>query len=172
MRWLICLGVILSGCGVVKAPGTLPLKWIVTIHTAEAEYHFDNNRFATSLQELGPSGANMMDRDLASGEKGGYRFTLTGTSAGYAISAVSEQYGGTGNRTYFSDQSTRIHVHSGPEPATVNDPLLGQAEIQQESDPVAPRERRLQPRLAAPQNCCKELSETGKPGHCGSGRLG
>jgi hypothetical protein len=141
VRWLVCLGVILSGCGVVKAPGpgTSPLKGIVTLHTAEAEYHFDNDRFAMSLQELGPSGANMIDRDLASGEKGGYLFTLTGTPAGYAISAVPEQYGGTGSRTYFSDQSMRIHVHRGPEPATVNDPLQGETGPPLESDPVAPR---------------------------------
>jgi hypothetical protein len=104
VRWLICLGVVLvviiADRGVVKAPSTLPtlpLKWIVMIHAAEAEYHFDNDRFATSLQELG----DIIDRDLASGEKSGYRYTLSATPAGYAISATSIEPG----RSYFSDQS-------------------------------------------------------------------
>jgi len=141
MRWLICLGVILAVIiadhGVVKAPHPSmgALKGIVTIHTAEAEYRYDNDRFATSLQELGPSGANMIDPDLASGEKGGYRYTLSATPAGYAISATSIEPG----RSYFSDQSMRIHVHNGPGPATVNDPLQGETGPPQQSDPVAPR---------------------------------
>jgi hypothetical protein len=144
MRWLVCVGVILAVIladhGVVKAPhpSMAALKWIVMIHTAEAEYHYDNERFATSLQELGPSGANMIERDLASGARDGYKFTLTGTPAGYAISAVPVQRG-VSSRTYFSDQSMRIHVHIGPGTASADDPTLGETAPPQESDPVAPR---------------------------------
>jgi hypothetical protein len=125
MRWLVCLGVVLAGCGTVKAPSTLPLKWIVTIHTAEAQYHSDNDRFATSLQELGPSGANMIDRDLASGEKGGYNYKLSATPAGYTISATPVQQGAN-SRSYFSDQGMRMHVHVGPGVATESDPTVGE----------------------------------------------
>jgi len=141
MRWLICLGVILSGCGVVKAPSdtdTGGLKGILTLHTAEVEYHDAYGRFATSLQELGPTGTNFIDRPLADGVQNGYRFALVGTPAGYAISAAPD-HPSVGSRTYFSDQSMGIHVHNGPEPATVNDPLQGETGPPQQSDPVAPR---------------------------------
>ena len=132
MRWVICLGLLLSGCVVVKAPsGTGGLKGIVTLHAAEAEYHFDHGRFATSLQDLG----DFIDRDLATGAKEGYRFTLVGTPAGYAISATSVEPG----KSYFSDQGMQIHVHPGPGPATVNDPVQGETWHPQESDPVPPR---------------------------------
>jgi type IV pilus assembly protein PilA len=136
MRWLVCLVVILAGCGTVKAPGpsTVPLKAITTIHTAGVMYHSTYGRFAASLRELGPpasgadsaSAAGLIEGDLAGGDKGGYRFTLTATPGGYAISAAPDRYGVSANRTYFSDQGMRIHVHHGPEPATVNDPLQGE----------------------------------------------
>jgi hypothetical protein len=137
MRWLICLGAILSGCGVVKAPSNAragALKGITTIHTAEVQYYSTYGRFACALHELGPpvsgadnaSAAGLIERDLASGEKDGYKYKLSCTPAGYTVSVSPEQYGGAGNRTYFSDQSMEIHVHSGPEPATVKDPLQGE----------------------------------------------
>jgi hypothetical protein len=147
MRWLICLGVLLAGCGTVKAPRrTSALKGIVTLHTAEVEYRSAYGRFATSLQELGPpasavdssSAAGLIERDLANGKQNGYRFTLTGTPAGYAITAAPD-HPGVGSRTYFSDQSMGIHVHNGPEPATANDPLQDGTAPPQQSDPVAPR---------------------------------
>ncbi len=133
MRRLICLcvilAVIIADRGVVKAPsGMGGIKGIVTLHAAEAEYHFDNGRFATSLQELG----DVIDRKLATGEKDGYRFTLVGTPAGYAISATPVEPG----KSYFSDQNMQIHVHwTGPRP---DDPQ-GETWHPQESDPVAPR---------------------------------
>jgi hypothetical protein len=104
MRWLICLGVVLVGCGVVKAPSEAGgLKGITILNTAEVEYFSDHGRFATSLQELGPSGANLIERDLASGEKDGYRFTMTATPSGYAISAVPVQSDVSGTKSYFLD---------------------------------------------------------------------
>ena len=111
------------------------LKAITTIHTAEVQYYSSYNRYAASLQELGPpasgpegpSAAGLIERDLASGEKSGYKYTVTGTPTGYTISAVPTQYGTSGSKTYFSDQGMGIHVHNGQEPATVNDPLQGES---------------------------------------------
>ena len=93
------------------------------------------------LQELGPpasgahgpSAAELIERDLASGEKGGYKFTLAATPTGYTISAVPSQYGTSGSKTFFSDQGMGIHQHNGQEPATVNDPLIGEQAPQQQS---------------------------------------
>jgi type IV pilus assembly protein PilA len=119
---------------VMGARETGAVKAITTIHTAEVQYYSSFNRFAASLQELGPpasgadgpSAAGLIERDLASGDKGGYKYTLTATPTGYAISAVPDQFGTSGSKTYFSDQGMGIHVHNGQEPATVNDPLMGE----------------------------------------------
>jgi type IV pilus assembly protein PilA len=119
------------------------VKAITTIHTAQVQYYSNYNRFAASMQELGPpasgaegpSASGLIERDLASGEKGGYKFTLSPTPTGYTIAAVPSQYGTSGSKTYFSDQGMGIHVHNGQEPATVNDPLLG--ETQQAAQPAA-----------------------------------
>jgi type IV pilus assembly protein PilA len=80
----------------------------------------------------GPAGADLVDRDLASGEKGGFKFVLTQTQTGYAVNANPVQFGTSGSRTFFSDQSMSIHQHTGQEPATSNDPLLGETAQQQQ----------------------------------------
>ncbi len=116
-------------------------KAISTLHTAQTQYYSQYGGYATSLTQLGPptngapgpNGAELIDRDLASGEKGGFKFTLQQTSTGYAISALPTQYGTSGNHTYFSDQSMATHQHSGPEPATPNDPLMGESQQQQQN---------------------------------------
>jgi hypothetical protein len=48
---------------------------------------------------------------------------------------VPSQFGTSGSKTYFSDQGMGIHVHNGQEPATANDPLMG--ETQQAAPPPA-----------------------------------
>jgi type IV pilus assembly protein PilA len=124
-----------------NARETGAVKAITTIHTAEVGYYSNYGRFAASLQELGPptsgapgpSAAELIERDLASGEKGGYKFTLAATPTGYTISAIPSQYGTSGSKTFFSDQGMGIHQHSGQEPATVNDPLIGEQAPQQQS---------------------------------------
>jgi len=115
-------------------------KAITTLHTAETQYYSQYGQYATTLVQLGPptsgapgpNGAELIDRDLASGEKGGFKFTLQPTQTGYAITAAPTQYGTGGNHTYFSDQSMAIHTHNGQEPATVNDPLIGETQQQQQ----------------------------------------
>jgi len=121
------------------------VKAITTIHTAQVQYYSNYNRFAASLQELGPptsgaegpSAAGLIERDLASGEKGGYKFVVQATPTGYSISATPSQYGTSGSKTYFSDQGMGIHQHIGQEPATVNDPLIGESTPQQQQQTPA-----------------------------------
>src|SRR5437764_258793 len=63
---------------------TAAMKAVSTIQTAQVQYYSSFNRFAASMQELGPpasgadgpSAAGLIERDLASGEKGGYKYTL------------------------------------------------------------------------------------------------
>src|SRR5439155_20543860 len=58
------------------------VKAITTIHTAETQYYSQFGQYATSPTQLGPptsgasgpNGAELIDRDLATGEKGGFKF--------------------------------------------------------------------------------------------------
>ena len=121
------------------------VKAITTIHTAETQYYSQYGQYATALTQLGPptsgaagpNGAELIDRDLASGEKGGFKFVLQPTQTGYALAANPTQFGTSGTHTYFSDQSMSIHTHNGQEPATVNDLLMGESQPQQQQQTPA-----------------------------------
>jgi hypothetical protein len=101
------------------------VKAITTIHTAETQYDSEFGQYATSLTQLGPNGANLIDRDLASGHTAGFEFVLRPTQAGYSVSAKPVGFGSRSAHTYYSDQNMIIHQHDGVEPATVSDPILG-----------------------------------------------
>ena len=111
---------------------TAAIKTLQTIHTAQTQYQSQFGRFATSLTELGPpqsgqpgpQSADLIDNNLASGEKSGYKFIVTGNQSGYVISAVPVAYNSTGSRTFYSDQTMQIRQNYGPEPATAQSPEL------------------------------------------------
>jgi type IV pilus assembly protein PilA len=121
-------------------------KAITTVHTAETQYYSQYGVYATSLQQLGPpasgtpnpSGAELIDKDLASGEKGGFKFVLQQTPTGFALSVAPTAFGTSGAHTFYSDQSMAIHVHNGQEPATLNDPLIGETQQQQQQQTQQP----------------------------------
>jgi len=108
------------------------IQHIKTLHTAQAQYYSMFGRYAASLAELGPptsgnpgpQAADLIPGDLASGEKGGYRFTLQATPAGYTVHAEPTQFNTTGSRTFYSDQSLVIRNNFGPEPATASSPEI------------------------------------------------
>jgi len=115
------------------AQETAAIQAIKTIHTAQVQYSSQYGRFASTLVELGPpatgttsaSAADIIQSDLASGEKQGYKFTMTANAGGYQVVAVPDAFGVTGSRTFFSDQTMVIHENDGPEPATANSKELG-----------------------------------------------
>src|SRR5579871_5483985 len=82
-------------------------KAINTIHTAETQYYSQYGQYATSLVQLGPptsgtassSGAELIDKELAAGEKGNFKFTLAPSQTGYTLTAVPTQFGVSGNHT-------------------------------------------------------------------------
>lgn len=98
---------------------------VSTIHTAETQYLSQFGQYATSLTQLGPNGAGLIDKDLAGGHKAGFEFVLRPTQAGYSVSAKPVGFGSRGGHTYYSDQNMCIHQHDGAEPATVTCPPLG-----------------------------------------------
>ena len=115
------------------AKETAALASIRTIHTAQVQYYSQYGRFATSLAELGPpasgapsaAAADLIPADLASGEKHGYKFTMTGNGIEYQILAIPISFGVTGSRTFYSDQTMVIRENDGPAPATVNSKEVG-----------------------------------------------
>jgi type IV pilus assembly protein PilA len=107
---------------------TAAVKAIQTIHQVEVQFQSQYGRYAVSLAELGPpasgaagpNAADLIGNDLANGEKQGYKFTLTGTPGGYVINANPVNYGSSGSKTFYSDQTMVIRENYGPEPATAN----------------------------------------------------
>ena len=112
---LIILAVALPRLGKARlfAQEMAAKKAISTIHTEQAQFYSQYGQYATTLTQLGPpasgaasqSSADLIDRDLAGGEKGGFKFTLQQTPTGYVILATPTLFGTTGGHTYFSDHS-------------------------------------------------------------------
>jgi hypothetical protein len=93
-----------------------------TIQTAQTRYFFQFGRWAGSLKEL--ESAGMIDAELSSGIRMGYRYQLTRTENGYAIGATPNAFNTTGSRSFYSDQAMVIHEHHGPDMATAGDPAI------------------------------------------------
>jgi type IV pilus assembly protein PilA len=108
-----------------KANETSAINSIQVINKAEIQYQstYPLNGFACALPSLGgdpasgaPSatGAQILQQDLATGDKSGYIFTLGNCSkvtvngqdrfTGYTVTAVPETVGKTGDRGFCSDQ--------------------------------------------------------------------
>ncbi len=109
------------------------IKHIETIKTAQTSYYSTFGKYASSLQALGPpqgdtaggpDAAGLIPEDLASGEKGGYRFTLQATDHQFTLNADPVSFGSTGRRTFFCDESLTVRNNFGAEPADRNSPPI------------------------------------------------
>jgi type IV pilus assembly protein PilA len=111
---------------------TAVVQELGTIFAAQTQYYGTFGKYASNLSELGPpaggaegpQGASLIPKALADGVKNGYRFTMTGNGASFAVSAVPETFGSTGRRTFFMDQNRTVHQNWTSEPATANSPEL------------------------------------------------
>jgi type IV pilus assembly protein PilA len=111
------------------------IREVQTINQAQIQYQSQFGQFATSLSQLGPpataggaegpEAANLIPGSLASGSASGYNFTITPTPQGYAVTAVPKQFGSTGRRTFYSDQTGITRQNWTQEPATASSPELG-----------------------------------------------
>jgi type IV pilus assembly protein PilA len=99
------------------------VQQIEIIQMAQAQYFLQFQRCAAGGRP-GPSGADLIPADLASGVKGGYRFALQGDPSGYRLQVLPITYGKTGVRTFYTDQSGVIRQNVGPAPATGADQEL------------------------------------------------
>jgi len=109
------------------------IRMVGTVHTAQTQYQSQFGKYAVTMQELGPpasgaagaAAADLIPSDLAKGKKSGYLFQMQGTPGGYTLTIVPETHGGTGRRSFFSDQSMVVRENWGPEPATVSSKEVG-----------------------------------------------
>lgn len=108
------------------------IRGIHAIHTAQVQYYSQFGRYAANLAELGPpadgspgqQAADLLPRTLAEGRHSGYVFTLRRTPAGYAVNVNPEVFGGSGRRTFYSDETQVIRQNWTQEPATADSPEL------------------------------------------------
>ena len=106
-----------------KKRETAALQEIQTIRTAQAQYLSQFQRYAATMAELGPpaeagegpNAAGLISSELAKGEKGGYRFTLSVSGEGYTIVAVPA-YPDAGRRTFYSDHTGVVRSNWNDEP--------------------------------------------------------
>jgi len=70
------------------------------------------------------SASDLISTDLSAGEKGGYKYDLQATPAGYTINANPTAFNNTGSRTFYSDQSLTIRQNFSAEPATIESPEI------------------------------------------------
>ena len=109
------------------------IRTLHTINTAQVQYFSTYSRFASTLNELGPTGgqgsvsasaADLIPGDLANGLSSGYAFTMVGTPSGYTVNADPQVFDVTGSRSFYTDHSNVIREHVGNEPAGANDPEI------------------------------------------------
>ena len=111
---------------------TAVITELSVIYGAQTLYYSNFGKYAANLGELGPptggaegpQGANLLPKTLAEGSHNGYRYTMTGNSGGFAVTAVPEVYGSTGRRTFYMDQTKTVHQNYSAEPANANSPEM------------------------------------------------
>ena len=87
---------------------TAALANVHTLVKAEMQFYSIKRRYAGSLQDLGPTAANLIDERIASGKLGGYLFEVSGDEDSFTVKADPERRGKTGDSSYFSDDSLVI----------------------------------------------------------------
>jgi len=80
--------------------------------------------YARNLEALADT--DLINSVLGSGAKDGYAFRTRGTARTFTISATPLDYGSTGSRSFFSNETGVIRYTREDRPATVEDPPLGQ----------------------------------------------
>jgi type IV pilus assembly protein PilA len=114
------------------------IREITAIHQAETQYYSQFGHYAGTLAELGPpasgaagpAAADLLPSSLSSGKKGGHIFTVAATPTGYSVTVVPEQFGSSGRRTFYSDQTLEVHENWSAEPATAQSPIMGATQAQ------------------------------------------
>jgi type IV pilus assembly protein PilA len=129
---LIIMAIAIPGMqkAVIRANETSAVSSVRMINTEENEYssQFPQHGFACSLASMGgkqgsatptPESAQLINEDLASGNKSGYTFSITCSNKqtinnvdqynSYTVTAVPNSLHHTGNRGFCADEDGQIH---------------------------------------------------------------
>lgn len=94
------------------------------LRVAEESYRvkLEHHRYGT-LEELYKAG--LIDAELGSGTKAGYRFELVPLETSFKVTAVPIQYGRTGDWSFYLDESGVIRGQTSNREANAHDPPIG-----------------------------------------------
>ena len=102
----IAVIVSVSSSAILKhARETAALAHVQTLVKAQTQFYSMRRRYAATLEDLSPTGANLIPEHLAAGTLGGYRFQVTGAENGFTVNADPERRDKSGDSSYFSDDS-------------------------------------------------------------------
>lgn len=112
------------------------------ISSAEATFQATHETYGT-LEQLAE--AQLIDADLASGRRRGYKFNITVLPAqsslpmGYEAVGVPQEYGSSGRRSFLIDETgvIRAAINRGGDPTRSDPPV--ESDTNYSSDPPAPR---------------------------------
>jgi hypothetical protein len=89
---VLCLAFASCNTIVDRSPDFATALTIVALHKAEDRFYSETGRYG-SLTELGPEGARLIGRDLASGTSYGHTITLRVTTSKYNSSSSPDPLG-------------------------------------------------------------------------------
>lgn len=97
---------------------------IRTLHTAAQSYRAVNTAFPASLSVLASTTPPYIDSVLGAGSKNGYNFTITAATNTFSATARPQNYGTSGARSFFVDESGVIrYTNADAEPTASDDPI-------------------------------------------------
>ncbi|MBL8290262.1 MAG: hypothetical protein JNN08_00425 [Bryobacterales bacterium] len=96
------------------------LLWIKKLQQAESRYYETYHRYG-SLEDLGPSGAMLIEGGAVEGSHAGYRFTIERGHQSYVLRATPVDANKT---SYYADQTGLIRISYGKQPATADSEVL------------------------------------------------
>ncbi len=102
----------------------LAMASIRRILSSQIAYRRESGNYVTDLEALESGG--WIDSALGSGTKDGYAFSTSGDADTFTVNASPLDYGFTGTRSFFSDESSVIRYTREDRPATVEDSPLEQ----------------------------------------------
>ncbi len=92
------------------------LLWVKKLQQAESQYYGIFHRYG-SLEDLGPSGAGLIESEFVDGSHAGFQFTIELGKDSYVLRATPAEFG---KRSFYTDQTRVVRVSSGEETATAN----------------------------------------------------
>ena len=96
---------------------------VMTIVTTQITFSaLNKGEYADSFSKL--ESAELLDSELASGSKDGYRFNMVVGGESFTVTATPLEFGKTGNHSFFADETGVVRYETGEVFADRNSPAL------------------------------------------------